>query len=343
MPCGCTIIPGDVLEKLARDPKLSSAERQLFADTAEYDKQWRKLRALRTPASAAAQGLLASGVALAATPAITVFNCNSTTSLPGLPVANPGNAGDLAIKRAFDETTQVAKFYKAIFNRNSVDNLGMTLQSSIHYGVKYNNAFWTGGQMVYGDGDGQIFIDFTQSNDVIGHELTHGVTQHSAQLSYTNEAGGLNESISDVFGSMFRQWQGNQTSAQGDWLIGKDIMGPTAQARGLTCLRDMASPAAAHCLAPQPTKYSQITPGMDPHYSSGPPNLAFCTAAKAAGGNSWDKVGQIWYRALTGYAPSPNMKMKTFASRTRKLAKTMFAGDTVLAAAIDQGWKAIGL
>jgi Zn-dependent metalloprotease len=343
MQCGCTIIPADVLEKLSHDKKLSTDERKSFADTAQFDSNWRKVRALRTKTTASAQSLLASGVALAAAPAVTVFDCKKTTSLPGTPVASPGTAADATAKRAFVETTEVAKFYKAVFGRNSIDNMGMTLQSSIHYGVKYNNAFWTGGQMVYGDGDGQIFVDFTKSNDVIGHELTHGVTQHSSQFAYSNEAGGLNESMSDVFGSMFRQWRAGQTAAQGDWLIGKDIMGPAALARGLTCLRDMASPGAAHCLAPQPTHYSQLTPGMDPHYTSGPPNLAFCKAAKAAGGKSWEKVGKVWYRALTGYRPSPNMKMKTFAARTRKLAKSMFPGDTVLAQAIDKGWKAVGL
>lgn len=343
MHCGCTIIPADVLEKLSKDKQLSTEERKSFADTAQFDANWRKVRALRTKTTASAQGLMASGAALAAAPAVTVFDCKKTTSLPGSPVTSPGTASDATAKRAFNETTEVAKFYKAVFGRNSIDNQGMTLQSSIHYGVKYNNAFWTGGQMVYGDGDGQIFVDFTKSNDVIGHELTHGVTQHSSQFAYSNEAGGLNESMSDVFGSMFRQWRANQTVAQADWLIGKDIMGPAALQRGLTCLRDMANPAAAHCLAPQPTKYSQLTPGMDPHYTSGPPNLAFCTAAKAAGGKSWEKVGKVWYRALTGYAPSPNMKMKTFATRTRRLARTMFPADPSVAQAVDKGWKAVGL
>jgi hypothetical protein len=79
--------------------------------------------------------------------------------------------------------------------------MGMTLISSIHYGVSYNNAFWNGMQMTYGDGDGSIFVDFSRGNDVIGHELTHGVTQHSLQLNYSNEAGGLNESMSDCFGA----------------------------------------------------------------------------------------------------------------------------------------------
>src|SRR5260370_29516264 len=101
--------------------------------------------------------------------------------------------------------------------------------------------------MIYGDGDGSIFVDFTNGNDVIAHELTHGVTQHSLQLNYANEAGGLNESMSDCFGSMFRQWEAKQNVNQADCLIGKDIMGPMALQKGFTCLRDMSNPAGKYC------------------------------------------------------------------------------------------------
>src|SRR5207253_1079115 len=203
--------------------------------------------------------------AVAAAPAVTVFDCNHGQTLPGAQVLNPATSPDATAKRAFGETTSVAAFYSQVFGRNSIDGAGMTLISSIHYGTNYNNAFWNGAQMTYGDGDASIFVDFTKSNDVIGHELTHGVTQHSLGLNYTNEAGGLNESMSDCFGSMFRQWEAKQNVNQADWLIGKDIMGPAALQRGFTCLRDMANPAAKHCLAPQPTKFSQYKPGMDPH------------------------------------------------------------------------------
>jgi Zn-dependent metalloprotease len=142
---------------------------------------------------------------------------------------------------------------------------------------------------------------------------------------------------------MFRQWQAGQTAGLADWLIGKDIVGPAAIAKGLTCLRDMAKPDATHCLAPQPTKYSQITPGMDPHYSSGPPNLAFCTACKSAGGNSWDGVGKVWYAVLTGSGSRPTMTMKDFANRTRATASQLFPGNNALQRAVDQGWKQVGL
>jgi Zn-dependent metalloprotease len=202
---------------------------------------------------------------------------------------------------------------------------------------------WNGSQMLYGDGDGKLFIDFTNGNDVIGHELTHGVTQYTLQLGYTDDAGGLNESISDCFGSMFRQWEAKEDVDKADWLIGSDIMGPGAKARGFKSLRNMANPADPKCVAPQPTHYSQLTPGMDPHYTSGPPNLAFYTACKAAGGNSWDKIGQVWYMALTSSGAHPSMKMTEFANRTRQVGTQKYHGDPAVAAAVDKGWKQVGL
>jgi Zn-dependent metalloprotease len=344
MACSCQIVPQAALERLARDKSLSTEQKKSFADTMKIDAELRKLRTqngkLTRVASLMAPATLA---AVAPAPAITVFNCNHGQTLPGAPVAKPGTSPDATAKRAFVETSSVATFYSQVFGRNSIDGAGMTLISSIHYGENYNNAFWNGAQMTYGDGDGSIFVDFTKGNDVIGHELTHGVTQHSLQLNYTNEAGGLNESMSDCFGSMFRQWEAKQNVNQADWLIGKDIMGPAAIAKGLTCLRDMANPAAKHCLAPQPTKYSQIKPGMDPHESSGPPNLAFYTAAKKLGGNSWDKIGQIWYKSMTGFGPSPNMKMKAFANRTRAVAAQLNPGNAAVINAVDAGWKKVGL
>jgi Zn-dependent metalloprotease len=341
MTCTCSIIPSNVLKRFSRDKKLSASARKRFADAAAHEKQWRELRALNAATSASAQLTLSAGAAIAAAPAVTVFDCANGTTLPGAPVPNPGSASDPTAKRTYVETRAVAKFYKSVFGRNSIDNLGMTLQSSIHYGVRYNNAYWNGAQMTYGDGDSNIFVDFTLARDVIGHELTHGVTQYTAQLAYADEPGGLNESMSDVFGSMFRQWRSNQSVLQADWLIGKEIMGPAALARGYTCLRDMANPAAAHCLAPQPTHYSQYQPGMDPHYSSGIPNLAFYRAAMAIGGKSWIVAGRIWYKALTGFGSSPNLTMKKFAARTRSIAKA--TKKAAIVTAVNKAWKSVGL
>jgi Zn-dependent metalloprotease len=343
MRCCCQIIPNNVLERFAKDRKLTPEERQNFAHTALLDTELRKLRVQAGKLTAVTALLGTVPAAVPAAPAITVADCQHGLTLPGTPVANPSSSSDGTIKRAAVETKAVADFYKTVFGRNSIDDAGMTMSSSVHYGNGYNNAFWNGLRMTYGDGDGNIFIDFTRSTDVIAHELTHGVTQHSLQLAYANQAGGLNESVSDVFGSMFRQWRAKQTVGEADWLIGKEIMGPGATARGLICLRDMAKPGAAHCLAPQPFHFSKYKNGMDPHYSSGIPNLAFYKAAMAIGDRSWATAGQIWYKALTGFAPSPAMSMKTFANRTRKLAKQMYSGKPTVADAVDKAWVAVGL
>jgi Zn-dependent metalloprotease len=341
--CTCCIVPKEVLDRLSHDKTLTQEQRKAMVDTARVSDALRNVRVQAGLLTNVSQSIGAHLATLAAAPKVTVYDCKQTQTLPGTPVPKPKASTDATCKRAFNETTKVARFYKQVFKRNSIDNAGMTMMSSVHYGVKFNNAMWNGTQMVYGDGDSKIFVDFTKGNDVIGHELTHGVTQHSLQLGYSDDAGGLNESVSDCFGSMFRQWEASQTVGAADWLIGKDIMGSVAKAKGYTCLRNMANPADKKALAPQPTKYSQITPGMDPHYSSGPPNLAFCVACQTAGGKSWETVGQVWYAVLTSSGPHPTMKMKDFANRTRQVAGQMFGTKPAVGVAIDKGWKSVGL
>jgi len=346
MTCRCFIIPDDVLRRFGSDPELSDELRQSFHHTAEISRQMRAVRDQHAALTLTAMSLPIPHLPVPAPhapPPGQVFDCHTSMTLPGSPVSNPANAADATAKRAYVEEEQVAKFYWDIFKRDSIDGHHMTLISSVHYGVKFNNAFWNGSQMTYGDGDGQIFVDFTLGDDVIGHELTHGVTQHSLALSYSGEAGGLNESMSDVFGSMFRQWEKNQSAAQGDWLIGSDIMGPKSKQKGYTCLRNMANPKDTHALAPQPDHYYPGIGTLDPHYSSGVPNLAFAKAAKAIGGHSWEKTGQIWYKALTGFGPSPNMTMSQFAARTRTVSTSLYPNDPAIHKAVDAAWTAVGL
>ncbi len=344
----CFIVPHDVLTRLAADLSLSNTIRQNLLHSAQISSFFRTLRDQHTALTQLAIVLplpvpRMPFPRLHLLPADNVFDCHQTASTPGAPVDNPGSSADAKAKRAFDRSLSVAKFYWDNFKRDSIDNNHMTLVSSVHYSTHFNNAFWNGAQMTYGDGDDQLFVDFTLGDDVIGHELTHGVTQHSLGLNYSGEAGGLNESLSDVFGSMFRQWEKGQTVAQADWLIGADIMGPTAQQKGYKCLRDMAAPKSTHALAAQPDHYYPGIGNLDPHYSSGPPNLAFCKASMAIGGNSWEKAGQVWYQALTGFGPSPNMTMHDFASRTRSLAQSLFPTDASVHTAVDGAWTAVGL
>lgn len=340
----CTMIPEEVLIRLSNDDSLPVEVRESLSRTVQLDRRVRALRDQARETAIAAQELFPQQPKKVPTPPkVAIYDCRNGTTLPGFSVSNPGGSKDSTVKNTFDETTALAQFYQSVFNRNSLDNAGMTLISSVHYGQGYANAFWNGAQMTYGDGDGQVFIDFTRSNDVIAHENAHGVTQFTIQLDYYDEPGALNESLSDVFGSMFRQWRRSQNVNQADWLIGAEILGPLSIGKGYKCLRDMVNPAASHCLSPQIDHYSKYQPGMDPHNSSGVPNLAFATASKILGGNSWEKIGKVWYRAMTGYGSSPSLKMKDFANRTRKEASALFAGQTALLNAVDLGWKKVGL
>lgn len=344
MTCHCSFIPSEVLENLAQDPNLSATSRTALRETVQIDVAMRQMREDQGALTRIAQPI--AGIAMlnatTAPPSIEVFDCRNTTSLPGVRVPTTNMATDPKALRTFQRTRQAFDFFLQEFGRNSLDNAGMTLLSSIHYGNRFANAMWTGSQMVYGDGDGQRFIDLTLADDVIGHELTHGLTQHTAQFVYRGEPGGLNESMSDVFGIMFRQWRAGQDVTQSDWLIGGDVIAPPLLAQGFTCLRDMANPASTHCLSPQPTHFSQFRSSMGPHTASGIPNLAFARAARTIGGKSWEKTGKIWYEALTAGA-SPNLTMAGFAARTRSSAGQLFGGNSAEAAAVDAAWVSVGL
>jgi Zn-dependent metalloprotease len=135
-------------------------------------------------------------------------------------------------------------FYSSIFDRNSLDNNGMTLVSSVHVAevddrgefVPMNNAFWNCEQMAYGDGDDVVFRPFTGSLDVIGHELTHGVVSFTSNLEYRNQSGALNEHFADVFGALVRQWKNGEKAKSANWLIGAEVLTPAPTRRAI---RDM--------------------------------------------------------------------------------------------------------
>ena len=171
----CQIVPERALKRLAADRSLSDEQRKNFTDTIKIDVEMRRLRAQAAKLTRVAESMAAAPT-VAPAPAVTVYDCNHGQTLPGAQILNPATSPDAIAKQVFSETKSVEAFYSQVFGRNSIDDAGMTLISSIHYGVSYNNAFWNGSQMAYGDGDGSIFVDFSKSNDVIGHELTHGVT-----------------------------------------------------------------------------------------------------------------------------------------------------------------------
>jgi len=232
----------------------------------------------------------------------TVYDARNGTRLPGTFARGEGGSAspDATVNEAYDGAGATYDFYLQVLKRNSVDGRGLRLDSTVHYSRHYNNAFWNGRQMVYGDGDGKTFVGFASALDVVAHELTHGVTQYTVPggLVYEDQSGALNESISDVFGSVVKQWKNNQDVTQADWLIGAGIMAPAA-GKALRSMKDPGNTSITWAGDDQPKDMSGYVPGGDVHTNSGIPNHAFYLAATNLGGHSWEKAGPIWYRALS--------------------------------------------
>jgi Zn-dependent metalloprotease len=281
----------------------------------------------------------------------TVSDCATGTFLPSATVARTEDgetSTDGSVNRAFDGLGQTRDFYQEVFDRDSLDGRGMRLNGYVHYGEAYNNAFWDGSQMVFGDGDGVLFTDFTESLDVIAHELTHGVTEFTAGLQYRNQSGALNESISDVFGSLVKQWANNkQTADQADWLIGAEVFTPGVDA---DALRSMKAPGQAYNSPtlgrdPQPDHMSKYANMSDDnggvHINSGIPNKAFYLTAIGIGGYAWEAPGHIWYTALQ--ASGETTDFQEFADTTYLKAGQLYGSESDEQQAVASAWKEVGI
>jgi Zn-dependent metalloprotease len=279
----------------------------------------------------------------------TIYDASGTQNLPGKRVRGEGDppSKDVEVNEAYDGAGATYDLYKNEFHRNSVDDHGLRLDSTVHYGKRFDNAFWNGNQMVYGDGDGKLFKRFTIAIDVIGHELTHGVTQFSAGLTYQDQSGALNESISDVFGAMVKQYVKKQDAKQADWLIGQGLLADGVKG---VALRSMKAPGTAYDdkilgKDPQPAHMKQYDPTPEDnggvHINSGIPNHAFYLLATALGGRSWQKAGQIWYRALQQFKPNTNFEHA--ATITVQTARGLFGSNSNEEKATVDAWKKVGI
>jgi Zn-dependent metalloprotease len=284
----------------------------------------------------------------------TIFDCRNSIVLASAVLArteDAGSSGDEAVNRSFDGLGSTREFYRTIFDRNSIDARGMRLDGFVHRGVRFNNAFWDGQEMVFGDGDGVIFTDFTNSLDVIAHELTHGVTEFTANLDYHNQSGALNESMSDVFGSLVKQWSLDQTADVADWLIGAEVFTPGIQA---DALRSMKAPGTAYDNEllgkdPQPDHMDRfvVLPDTDEgdnggvHINSGIPNKAFQLTAVAIGGFAWEAPGHIWYDSLL--ASNQFTGFQEFANTTFVKAGELYGTNSVAQLAVASAWREVGI
>jgi Zn-dependent metalloprotease len=242
-----------------------------------------------------------------------------------------------------------------VYGRDSIDGNNMRVDSTVHYLRGYDNAFWNGQQMIYGDGDEDLPVDerlfnrFTKSLDVIGHELTHGVTQYTANLEYQDQPGALNEHFSDVFGSLVRQWKLGQAADQADWLIGADLLTANVNGAGI---RSMKEPGTAYDdpvlgKDPQPGHMDDyVTTTQDNggvHINSGIPNRAFYHVATELGGSAWEKAGLIWYRTLTEGQLGAQDGFQVTADLTVAVAGHLYGADSLEQEAVRKGWDAVGV
>jgi Zn-dependent metalloprotease len=277
-----------------------------------------------------------------------VYDAQHRAALPGRLVRGEGDppGKDRAVNQAYQALGATYDFYLQALGRNSIDGKGMRLDASVHFRRDYDNAFWNGSQMVFGDGDGKIFLGFTGSLDVVGHELTHGVTQFEAALEYHDQPGALNESMSDVFGSLVKQYKLGQTAAKADWLIGAGILAPGIHG---VALRSMKAPGTAYDdpvlgKDPQPAEMKDYVETSEDdggvHINSGIPNRAFYLAAIALGGRAWEKAGKIWYQALTGALRSQS-DFADAAKATAAAASALFGREA--RKAVEGAWRGVGV
>jgi len=284
-------------------------------------------------------------------PQRTIADAGSTTTLPGTVVRREGDptTGDAAVDEAYAGLGATHAFWLDVFGRVSIDGAGLPLDATVHYGQDYDNAYWDGRRMVFGDGDGEVFRRFTIALDVIGHELAHGVTQYTADLTYQGQSGALNESVSDVFGSLVAQYAARQRADRATWLIGEGLF--TDAVHGVA-LRSMRAPGTAYDdpvlgKDPQPATMADYVETSEDsggvHRNSGIPNRAFFLAATAIGGYAWEGAGAVWWDALTAAETTADIDFAGFARVTVDAAAARFGHGSAQHAAVEDAWRTVGV
>ncbi len=285
-----------------------------------------------------------------------IYDAKNGAQLPGTLVRGEGGPAstDPAINEAYDGSGVTYDLFFDAYGRNSIDNNGLKLDSTVHYQKGYDNAFWDGKQMVYGDGDedqpiaDRLFNRFTIALDIIGHELTHGVTQYEANLAYWDQSGAINESLSDVFGSLVKQYQRKQTANQADWIIGEGLFTPNVNGVGI---RSMKAPGTAYNdpvlgKDPQPAHMKDYVRTVEDnggvHINSGIPNHAFYVTALELGGNAWEKAGRIWYKTLTDKLQERSTFQQA-CNLTFEAAGEIFGTNSLEQQAVKKGWSEVGI
>ena len=345
-PLQC-ILPPHMLEslRLRGDAKM----RKMCDDLARESE---KARLAREESALPHSFMAAKRVALSAEPNLerTVYDAKKKATLPGTLARSEGDppSNDDQVNAAYDGAGDTYNLYFEVYQRDSLDGEGLPLVSSVHVRRKFNNAFWNGDQMAYGDGDGVIFKPLADSLTVCGHELSHGVVQFSGGLIYQDQSGALNESFADVFGVLTAQYKLGQSAAEADWLIGAEILGDDIQG---DALRSMKAPGTAYDddrlgKDPQPfhmddyNNTSRDNGGV--HINSGIPNQAFYLTAQYLGGNAWEKAGHIWYDTMQ-QINDPHATFANWADKTIEVARARFGRGSRESILTRRAWKLVGI
>ncbi len=277
-----------------------------------------------------------------------IYDAGNSQRLPGTKARFEGDkaTGDKVIDNAYEFHGFVRNFLLMVPKRNSIDGSGMNLVGTVHYGKRYNNAFWNGSQMTYGDGDGEIFSTFV-IDDVVGHEMHHGVTEHTSGLVYSGQSGALNESFSDVGGVLVRQFRLQLAADKDSWLVGPGLFTDKVQGRAL---RDMLNPGTAYDdkrlgKDPQPAHMKDLYTGWSDnggvHINSGIPNKAFATFARSVGGFAWEKPFDIWYATNCGdNRVTSNADFAAFAAKSLENCRSLHSD---LVDPLRAAWSDVGI
>jgi Zn-dependent metalloprotease len=342
----CSIIPPHIHRHIAEHGETEEMRRRARAtlEAASHARGHREAMAgvRHLLLAAAAEGPMAKVRA--------IYDAKHKKALPGKLVRSEGGTsnGDAAADEAYDGSGKTYDLYATVFGRNSIDGRGMRIDSSVHYGKDFSNAQWNGKQMLYGDGDGYLFHRFTHCLDVIGHELTHGVTQYSANLDYHDQPGALNEHFSDVFGMLVKQFSLKQSAKKSDWILGEGIFTKRVNAVGV---RSMKAPGTAYDdpkigKDPQPSHMAKYVRKHEDnggvHVNSGIPNHAFYLLATTLGGNAWETAGHIWYLTLTERLRH-DASFQTCADVTFMVAGELHGKGSEPQKAVAAAWKHVGI
>jgi vibriolysin len=280
-----------------------------------------------------------------------VHDAKGAEVLPGTLVVSEGGtppAGDAVVGTFYGHLGAAYDYFSAVHGRDSFDGAGAALTATVHYGQRYNNAFWDGKQLVFGDGDGQLMRSLALSLDVVVHELAHAVTERTAGLVYQNQPGALNESMSDVFGASAQAWKLGVVDAL-TWKIGEDAWTPQVANDALRYMNNPIQDGASTDYFPERYMGTEDNGGV--HLNSGIPNLAFYLMAqggehprrKVAGvvtGIGVEKAQKVFYRALTQYMTS-NTNFLEARAACKRAAEDLY--DISVSGSVEHAWSLVGV